>query len=54
MLVIEHNANGTTTVKIKKDWSVARISRAYIPPTRNNLTTCDAYRIQTALLKGKS
>jgi hypothetical protein len=53
MLVIERNSNGTTTVKVKKDWSVARISRAYIPPVRNNLTTCDAYRIQTALLRSK-
>lgn len=51
MLVIEQNRNGQRVVVIKKDWHVGRISRAYIPPVRNNVESQDAYRLQSALLR---
>ena len=53
MLVIEHNANGTTTVKIKKDWHPGRISLAYIPKQRVRYSQQE-FIIQTALLRKPS
>jgi len=51
MLIIERQSNGSTVVKIKKDWNPSRIGRAYTPP--QNPLTRDAYRLQTALLEVK-
>lgn len=51
MLIIERNSNGSTVVKIKKDWNPSRIGRAYTPP--QDPLTRDAYRLQTALLEIK-
>jgi hypothetical protein len=51
MLIIERQSNGSTVVKIKKDWNPSRIGRAYTPP--QNPLTRDSYRLQTALLEVK-
>jgi len=53
MLITEHHANGTVTVRFHKDWTPARISRAYIPPIRNHVASDDAYRLQSGLLKAR-
>lgn len=52
MIILEHNANGTVTVRFKKDWHPDRIGRAYVkPPQRDNVASKDAYRLQSALLR---
>jgi hypothetical protein len=51
MLIIERQSNGSTVVKIKKDWNPSRIGKAYTPP--HAPLSKDAYRLQTALLEVK-
>lgn len=51
MLVIETIANGTRTVRVRKDWNPSRISRAYVPPTRFHHIDADACKVQTLLLR---
>lgn len=50
MLIIEYKNNGRNVVKLRKDWTPARIGRAYTPPKQNNVESRDAFRIQTAYL----
>lgn len=50
MLIIEYISNGRNIVKFRKDWTPARISRAYIPPMRTHQFTKDAERIQKAFI----
>lgn len=51
MLITERTSDGRTIVTLHKDWSPNRISQAYMPRPQQNITSGDAYRIQTALLK---
>ncbi len=50
MLVVEHVANGRTVVRLHKDWHPGRISRAWLPPPQNNVTSGDAFLIQSAFI----
>lgn len=50
MLIIEYITNGRSIVKLRKDWTPARISRAYIPPLKTYQFDKDTVRIQTALI----
>lgn len=50
MLVIEYLSNGQRRVRLLKDWTPARISKAYTPPMKNHVQSQDACRIQTALI----
>lgn len=51
MLILERQSNGSTVVRIKKDWNPSRIGKAYTPP--HAPLSKDAYRLQTALLEVK-
>ena len=50
MLIIEYKNNGRNVVKLRKDWTPARIGRAYTPPKQNNVQSDDAHKLQTALI----
>ena len=51
MLIVEHTANGRTTVTFKKDWHHGRLSSEYTPPKRNYVDGSSMERVQRALLK---
>lgn len=58
MLITEYTSNGTTIVRIRKDWHPARIGMAYIPQVKNYLDDVnvdrrsrrDMFDLQSALL----
>lgn len=50
MLIIEYGSNGRNIVKLRKDWTPARLSRAYIPPRKTYQFDKDERRVQTALI----
>jgi hypothetical protein len=50
MLIIEYKSNGRNIVKLRKDWTPARLSRAYIPPRKTYQFDKDERRIQIALI----
>lgn len=50
MLIIEYTSNGRNIVKFRRDWTPARISRAYVPPMRTYQFDRDAMRVQKAML----
>jgi hypothetical protein len=50
VLIIEYKNNGRNVVKLRKDWTPARIGRPYTPPKQSNVESRDAFRIQTAYL----
>lgn len=50
MLIIEYVNNGRNIVKFRKDWTPARLSRAYIPPRKTYQFNKDERRVQTALI----
>lgn len=52
MLVTEYTSDGRTIVRLRKDWNPTRIGKAYMPPIKNHVQSKDAYRLQSALLKG--
>lgn len=54
MLRIETTSNGRTVVRLHRDWSPARIGRAYVPRPQMYDHSRDHVRLQTALLKEKS
>jgi len=54
MLRIETTSNGRTVVRLQKDWSPARIGRAYAPRPQMYDHQRDLTRLQTALLKEKA
>lgn len=51
MLRIETTSNGRTIVRFHKDWSAARIGRAYMPKPKMYDHHRDYYKLQEALLK---
>jgi len=53
MLITERTSDGRTVVRLHKDWHPSRIGKAYVPPTKNYVTTHDAQRLQAALLRNK-
>ena len=53
MLVTERTSNGQVVVTLHRDWSVDRISTAYIPRAQTNIPSRDSYKLQTALLRSK-
>jgi len=55
MLIIEYTSNGRNIVKFRKDWTPARISRAYVPPLRTSNSTvmnCESRKPLLALSRG--
>jgi hypothetical protein len=50
MLIIEYTSNGRNIVKFRKDWTPARISRAYVPPLRTYQFDRDELRVQKAFI----
>lgn len=53
MLVTERTSNGQVVVTLHKDWSVERISKAYVPRAQTNIPSRDAYKLQSVLLRSK-
>lgn len=53
MLVTSRTSNGQVVVTLHKDWSVERISKAYVPRVQTNIPSRDAYRLQSVLLRTK-
>jgi len=50
MLVTEYTTDGRTIVRFRKDWNPSRISKGYVAPLKNYVTSRDAERIQAGLL----